>query len=533
MHAQTPYSKNLEKQANGGNIEAMVSLGKAYLYGNGTAKNEKNAEKWLHKAADKNSVEAFDLLIDGYGSWDLIANDPKKAMKWAKKGAETGIPQLQLRYAKMCSQNGMKYTARVMAERAVNNGCLEAIVPTAYYCAKTRDYYNAYLYSALALNLLPHMDLEQQTMIRGTIAVSLAGIRRPDFPIFANVAGVADNDAQYLIARNLAKDENEMAKCLDRMDADSPQYALLKAVISILSRRSSDKNELIRLVRKAADAGIPDAVAFMAIITSPKEKYSVYVDGYGFDDARFMKMASYIKQDLNDPSLSHEFYGWLKRTSQIETIECALVNVFGNALCFSPPKYVPKAGLRPMCCFDITVKFNCAKKLIEWKHCSAMAQDQLAFVLNGIYGQSREALRSYDEEYSKKLTKDPSDGNLVASYYNMLSKIIGTQRHISDNNKAKIPTSISAATEDILKYFPANDMVVSADLKCAKAISDELYDARFSKHVESNHNLVAQMILSGRLTPSIENLQLLASKVDKNVLDDLKTYAYQRLNFLL
>jgi uncharacterized protein (DUF342 family) len=162
-----------------------------------------------------------------------------------------------------------------------------------------------------------------------------------------------------------------------------------------------------------------------------------------------------------------------------------------------------------------------------------MAQDQLAFVLNGIHGQTREALRSYDEEYSKKLTKDPSDGNLVASYYNMLSKIIGTQRHISDNNKTKIPTSISAATEDILKYFPANDMVASADLKCAKAISDELYDARFSKYVESNHNLVAQMILNGRLTPSIENLQLLASKVDKNVLDDLKTYAYQRLNFLL
>ena len=75
------WSKELESAAKGGDVEAQVQVGHAYLKGEGVKKNTKKATQYLSKATLQGSEEAKDLLYSFYNT-ELI----KKA--WAEGDAE-------------------------------------------------------------------------------------------------------------------------------------------------------------------------------------------------------------------------------------------------------------------------------------------------------------------------------------------------------------------------------------------------------------------------------------------------------------
>lgn len=96
------YSKDLEKQANGGDTRAMVAVGDAYMQGNGVGKDLKKAEKWYKKAIDKDdNLVAYERMADLYRSWDGIEKDMKKVSELAYKGGMKGNPRLALESVKI------------------------------------------------------------------------------------------------------------------------------------------------------------------------------------------------------------------------------------------------------------------------------------------------------------------------------------------------------------------------------------------------------------------------------------------------
>lgn len=110
--AAGPNISDLTVKANGGDVEAMVRLGQAYLDGYGSG-DLAVAERWLVAAADRNASEAFTALAalhfrdpsrddkGGNGSlrWIRLAlrpfcrevsSNPAEGMRWLLKGADTG-----------------------------------------------------------------------------------------------------------------------------------------------------------------------------------------------------------------------------------------------------------------------------------------------------------------------------------------------------------------------------------------------------------------------------------------------------------
>ena len=87
-HAKAVYWHR--KSADQGNINAQVSLGASYYFGQGVQQDYAKASKWYRKAAEQGNAEAqFNLgLLYAYGQG--VPKDYAKALKWYRKAAEQG-----------------------------------------------------------------------------------------------------------------------------------------------------------------------------------------------------------------------------------------------------------------------------------------------------------------------------------------------------------------------------------------------------------------------------------------------------------
>ena len=101
--------KWITKAAEQGNPMAQLTLGELYLYGRGTPKDETKSIGWLEKAAGYDTRPrwpwrslAFALLGNAYERGKGIQN-PAKAIEWYRKAAMLNDPRGQLPLAEMYS----------------------------------------------------------------------------------------------------------------------------------------------------------------------------------------------------------------------------------------------------------------------------------------------------------------------------------------------------------------------------------------------------------------------------------------------
>ena len=119
------YKKKFECQrkiAEQGNLDTQYTLGMMYAHGEGVAKNEKEAVKWLRKVAEQGHAQAQNRLGMMYATGQGVTKNDKTAAKWYRKAAEQG-------YATAQYNLGVKY------------GSGEGVV---------RNYQNSYMWALLA-----------------------------------------------------------------------------------------------------------------------------------------------------------------------------------------------------------------------------------------------------------------------------------------------------------------------------------------------------------------------------------------------
>ena len=89
---EAPNIAALRKQAKDGDAEAQFELAKAYLSGNGVAKDSKQGAEWLEKAAKLDHPAAQQVL--SYfclnGGEQNIPKNPKVGLEWLRKSADHG-----------------------------------------------------------------------------------------------------------------------------------------------------------------------------------------------------------------------------------------------------------------------------------------------------------------------------------------------------------------------------------------------------------------------------------------------------------
>src|SRR6266581_3241459 len=91
--------------ADKGDAKAQYELGRAFFSGTlGVAKDEAEAVKWFHKAAEQNVADAQFSLGVCYANGRGVAKDDAEAVKWFRKAAEQNDARAQaalgVRYAK-------------------------------------------------------------------------------------------------------------------------------------------------------------------------------------------------------------------------------------------------------------------------------------------------------------------------------------------------------------------------------------------------------------------------------------------------
>ena len=90
-----PYSLELVKKAEAGDAKAQCALGSFHYFGDGVAKDEKEAVKWYAKAAEQGDPEAQCNLGFCYANGRGVIKDYKEAVKWWTKSAEQGHAKAQ------------------------------------------------------------------------------------------------------------------------------------------------------------------------------------------------------------------------------------------------------------------------------------------------------------------------------------------------------------------------------------------------------------------------------------------------------
>jgi hypothetical protein len=81
---------DLREIAYAGNVNAQVQLGVIYLTGDGVAKDDAEAMKWLRKAADQENALAERYLAEMYFKGRGVPADVAEAAKWLRFAAEQG-----------------------------------------------------------------------------------------------------------------------------------------------------------------------------------------------------------------------------------------------------------------------------------------------------------------------------------------------------------------------------------------------------------------------------------------------------------
>src|SRR6266568_281491 len=82
--------------ADKGDAKAQYELGRAFFSGTlGVAKDEAEAVKWFHKAAEQNVADAQFSLGVCYANGRGVAKDDAEAVKWFRKAAEQNFADAQ------------------------------------------------------------------------------------------------------------------------------------------------------------------------------------------------------------------------------------------------------------------------------------------------------------------------------------------------------------------------------------------------------------------------------------------------------
>ena len=82
--------EDLKLVAYAGDATAQVRLGLIYLTGDGVAKDDAEALKWIHKAADQDNPVGERYLAEMYFKGRGVPADNSEAAKWLRMAAEQG-----------------------------------------------------------------------------------------------------------------------------------------------------------------------------------------------------------------------------------------------------------------------------------------------------------------------------------------------------------------------------------------------------------------------------------------------------------
>src|SRR6266700_3157800 len=82
---------DLKEVAYAGNVNAQVQLGVIYLTGDGVAKDDAEAVKWLRMAADQGDAESEHNLAVLYTQGQGVPRNLKEAANWMRKAADQNL----------------------------------------------------------------------------------------------------------------------------------------------------------------------------------------------------------------------------------------------------------------------------------------------------------------------------------------------------------------------------------------------------------------------------------------------------------
>ena len=117
---------DLKEIANAGNANAQVQLGVIYLTGDGVTKDDAEALKWLHMAADQDQPLAERYLAEMYFKGRGVPADNMEAAKWLRMAADQDDAQSQHNLAVLYAQGlgvpkNLKEAANWMRKAADQN----------------------------------------------------------------------------------------------------------------------------------------------------------------------------------------------------------------------------------------------------------------------------------------------------------------------------------------------------------------------------------------------------------------------------
>ena len=93
---KSPSVNELQATADHGDAAGQFQLGRAYLRGEGVAKDPQKAFEWMKAAADQGYADAVGGLGYFYSAGVAVPKDQKIALDWFRKGAEKGSAKAQL-----------------------------------------------------------------------------------------------------------------------------------------------------------------------------------------------------------------------------------------------------------------------------------------------------------------------------------------------------------------------------------------------------------------------------------------------------
>src|ERR1700692_738783 len=129
---------DLKEIAYAGNVSAQVQLGVIYLTGDGVAKDDVEAVKWLRKAADQDNPLAERYLAEMYFKGRGVPADVTEAAKWLRMAAEQDDAQSEHNLAVLYTQGlgvprNMREAARWM-QKSADHGLAAAQLGMGIFC---------------------------------------------------------------------------------------------------------------------------------------------------------------------------------------------------------------------------------------------------------------------------------------------------------------------------------------------------------------------------------------------------------------
>ena len=128
-----PYSPELVKKAESGDLDAQYRLGRCYC-AEGVTQDYKEAVKWFTKAAEQGYVDAQVNLGECYENGQGVTKDYEEAVKWFTKAAEQNLGCAAQYKLGNCYLNGIgvakdkKEAVKWFTKAGISPEAIEAIV---------------------------------------------------------------------------------------------------------------------------------------------------------------------------------------------------------------------------------------------------------------------------------------------------------------------------------------------------------------------------------------------------------------------